>query len=155
MAEFTFRERKTSGQHLDKKVDRIIQGLLNEMTITVDNTHEEDVTLPEMIDRIYTRLLSVENKLKETGNDEIDSLLNSGNVKFYASLVQFPKPDSEDAKEDVLYIDKSSGAVYLYDKISKSYKSQSITFTSPEGKTMTEIIQESIEVLDGGNANYN
>ena len=147
MSEFVFRERRTSARYLDLKVDRIIQGLLNEMKIVVDNTHEEDVTLPEMIDRIYKRLMELEQKVGAGG----DSAINSNNVKFFTSLAQFPK--SNEASEDVLYIDKSTGATFVFDSESGSYISKPVLDIGDGNKTMTEIIESSVNIMFGGNAN--
>ena len=88
----TFREKRSSGQHLDKKVNSIITAILNDMIVHVDNGTNEDVTLPELFDRIYNRVLELEKKCD--------------NISFYQNLSSFP-PIAE-AKEEVIYIDKST-----------------------------------------------
>lgn len=139
MADSTFREKRSSGQHLDKKVNSIITAILNDMMTHDDNDTNEDVTLPELFDRMYRRVLSLEEKCN--------------NISFYQNLNSFP-PITE-AKEEVIYIDKSTGCMYIFNKTKKKYISFQIStpsYISPDGMTMSQIIDESVAVIDGGTA---
>lgn len=134
-----FREKRSSGQHLDKKVNSIITAILNDMMTHDDNSTDEDVTLPELFDRMYKRVLGLEEKCN--------------NISFYKNLDSFP-PISE-AQEDIIYIDKSTGCTYIFNKTKGEYISFQIStpnYISPDGMTMSEIIDESVAVIDGGNA---
>ena len=134
-----FREKRSSGQHLDKKVNSIITAILNDMMTHDDNSTDEDVTLPELFDRMYKRVLGLEEKCN--------------NIGFYKNLNAFP-PISE-AQEDIIYIDKSTGCMYIFNKTKGEYISFQIStpnYISPDGMTMSEIIDESVAVIDGGDA---
>lgn len=134
-----FREKRSSGQHLDKKVNSIITAILNDMIVHADNGTDEDVTLPELFDRIYNRVLELEKKCD--------------NISFYQNLSSFP-PIAE-AKEEVIYIDKSTGCMYIFNKTKGEYVSFQIStpnYVSPDGMTMSQIIDESVSIIDGGDA---
>lgn len=139
MSDKIFKEKRSSGQHLDKKVNSIITAILNDMVTHDDNSLDEDVTLPQLFDRMYKRVLALEEKCN--------------NISFYQSLINFPS--ISEAKEDVIYIDKSTGGMYIFDKNNGKYITYQIstpTYVSPDGMTMSEIIDESVAIIDGGNA---
>lgn len=134
-----FREKRSSGQHLDKKVNSIITAILNDMMTQDDNGPDEDVSLSQLFDRMYKRVLALEAKCN--------------NISFYQNLNSFPS--SSEAKEDVIYIDKSTGCMYIFNKTKGEYISFQIStpnYVSPDGMTMSEIIDESVAIIDGGDA---
>ena len=120
----TFREKRSSGQHLDKKVNSIITAILNDMIVHADN-----------------------------GTDEDELEKKCDNISFYQNLSSFP-PIAE-AKEEVIYIDKSTGCMYIFNKTKGEYVSFQIStpnYVSPDGMTMSQIIDESVSIIDGGDA---
>lgn len=136
----SFNESRHKNTYIDKKINASITALLNEMEVLVDNTHDEDVTLPKLLDRLYRRVITNTERITEMSSG---GELSADNVKFCPSMVQFPKPS--EAKEDVLYISKNDGSIWLFDYNTQSYV--------PSNQTLTvESIQSIIKVINGGTA---
>lgn len=148
-------ESRSSGRYLDKKIESTIVKLLNEMTVLVDNDSNEDVTLAEMMDRVYRRVLTNEVNITKT-NETVQQIVNSGgtvpskdsNVQFFVSLAKFPSV--KEAKSDVLYVDRSTGMIYLFNIDTDSYEA---VVSSTEDLAVTlESVQKVVHVINGGNS---
>jgi hypothetical protein len=148
------RETKFRNNYLGRKINEEIKALLNEMSVTTDNTHEEDVTLPEILDRITSRVNDVTGKLEKTVQDVEIIKENSGsgatasNVKFYKSISKFPSPDQ--AQINVLYIDTTNYMMYLWDVESMTYSP--VQFKITLENITAEDLNELIQVIHGGTA---
>lgn len=149
-------ESKSSGRYLDKKIESTIIKLLNEMTVLVDNDSNEDVTLAEMMDRVYRRVLTNEVNISKT-NETVQKIVDSGgttvpskdsNVQFFVSLTKFPS--AKEAKSDVLYVDRSTGMIYLFNIDTDSYEA---VVSSTEDLAVTlESVQKVVHVINGGDS---
>lgn len=136
----SFNESRHKNTYIDKKINEVITALLNEMEVLVDNTHDEDVTLPQLLDRLYNRVITNTEKITEISSG---GGISSDNVKFFPSMVQFPKPS--EAKENVVYICKNDGSMFLFNYDLQSYV--------PTKQTLTiDTIQSIIKVINGGTA---
>ena len=67
----SFNESRHKNTYIDKKINESITALLNEMEVLVDNTHDEDVTLPQLLDKLYGRVIENTKRITEisSGNN--------------------------------------------------------------------------------------
>ena len=147
-------ETKFRNNYLGRKINEEIKALLNEMTVDTDNSHEEDVTLPEILDRLTTRVNDITGTLDKTVQDVEIIKENSGdgvtcnNVKFYKSIAKFPSPDQ--AQMNVLYIDTTNYMMYLWDVEATTYVP--VQFKITLDNLTAEDLNELIKVIHGGTA---
>lgn len=139
------KETRHKNTYIDKKINESITALLNNMTVLVDNATDEDVTLPEMMDRLYKRVAANEQA--------IEGIIEGGgitpgpcnNIKFYDNIAKFPSV----GEDDVVYVDKSGGGMYRFDLNLGSY----VPAMNMEPYTLsTERINEFVTAVNGGTA---
>lgn len=133
------KETRHKNTYIDKKINESITALLNDMTILVDNATDEDVTLPEMMDRMYNRILHTEQK--------IDDIITTGGsqVICYDGLNKFPP----EGVEGVVYVDTNGKGMYLYDPALGAYTP---IVDQEEYKLSTEAINKYVTTINGGDS---
>ena len=136
------KETRFKNSYLDKKISESITALLNEMIPTKENPSDEDVSLPELFNRLTDRIKTLEIKL--SGHENTTTYED---VQYYDSFSEFPIK----GKEDILYIDKEEFRIYIYD----TYIHEYLPFMcdSVTTKVTTEDIQQVVAVINGGSAN--
>lgn len=133
------KETRHKNTYIDKKINESITALLNDMTILVDNATDEDVTLPEMMDRMYNRILNTEQK--------IDDIITTGGsqVTCYDGLNNFPP----EGVEGVVYVDTNGKGLYLYDAALGAYTP---IVDQEDYKISTENINKYVATINGGDS---
>jgi len=132
-------ETRFKDSYLDKKIKESITALLNEMIPTEDNPSNEDVSLPELFNRLSKRINTLEIKLSGHENT-----ITYEDVQYYDSFSDFPLK----GKEDILYIDKEEFRIYIYDISTREYLP--FICDSVTTKVTTEDIQQVVAIINGG-----
>ena len=133
------KETRFKNSYLDKKISDSITALLNEMIPTKDNPSDEDVSLPELFNRLTERIKTLEIKL--SGHDGVTTY---DDVQYYDSFSEFPSK----GQEDILYVDKGEFKIYIYDSSINDYSP--FICDSVTTKVTTQDIQKVIAIINGG-----
>lgn len=149
-------ETKHNNTYLNKKINEAIKFLLNEMSVHSDNSVDEDVSLPEILDRLTTRV----NSTIEATNQAVEEIRviqdtiekdYASRIEFYPSISKFPK--ESDVRIDTIYVNKSDFTMYMWDDTAHSYAP--IGFDATTRELTTDDIQRVVKIIDGGTASTN